>query len=285
MCTFRRPSAFETLDSFKHLEGLEDFDVSVLVADNDETDKARIAFEKYAQEFPLPLRYVHAPAKNISIARNAALENAQSRWLAFIDDDEIATENWIQHLMAEREGHAAVIGKAQAVYGSELPLWAAKCDFHSSKIAADLANAYTGNALLDLDFVRENDLGFAIELGRTGGEDTLFFQQLSKAGGAMAYSPNAVVYEPVPPARATMKWVLRRQFRSGQTHGMVTKLLEPQAFGKLFWTATPKALVSILMAVLTIPGTTRSRRWLSRATLHFGVLAYCINPKLIEEYG
>ena len=44
-----------------------------------------------AAELPFELLYVHCPAANISIARNACLDNSSGDFLAFIDDDETAS--------------------------------------------------------------------------------------------------------------------------------------------------------------------------------------------------
>ncbi|MFC3309920.1 glycosyltransferase family 2 protein [Blastomonas aquatica] len=173
MCTFRRESAFAALDSFSGLEGTGELPVEVLIIDNDETDALQTRFEAYAANFPFPLRYVHAPARNISIARNAALTHARTRWLAFIDDDEVATPDWLKHLAMARNRTDVVIGRCEAVYGPDLPAWVRACDFHSNRIRGNPTNAYTSNALIDRDFLLRHGIRFRIELGRTGGR-TLF---------------------------------------------------------------------------------------------------------------
>lgn len=285
MCTFRREAAFDALASFARMDGIDARRITVVVVDNDETDALRPRFANLAADYPFALKYVHAPARNISIARNAALDAAQTRWIAFIDDDETADPHWLTRLMAARDGAAAVIGECRATYGPGLPDWAARCDFHSNRLGGDTANAYTSNALLDLDFARRHGLRFREELGRTGGEDTVFFRQMKEAGGRIVSAPAALVYEPVPPTRATMRWVRTRMFRAGQTHGLVTREFDPAAWRWLAPTAGAKMAFSSAMAVVSIPGTTRSRRWLARATLHAGALSYRIRPGLLEEYA
>lgn len=284
MCTFRRPVAFEALASLESLSGLT-VDVQIIVIDNDDTDALRGQFEKIAKIHSFPIRYIHAPARNISIARNAALDSTTTRWLAFIDDDEIATPHWLSTLLECREGAEAVIGKCSAVYGDDLPGWASRCNFHSSQIRGDLANAYTGNALLDMDFVRRRRLRFRVELGRTGGEDSIFFRQMKEMGGRIVYCPQAVVYEPVPPSRATMTWIRRRMYRAGQTHGLLCQEFDEKAYRYLWLTAGAKMMFSAAMALATIPGTDASRRWFARAMLHAGAASYRVKPALLEEYA
>jgi len=285
VCTYRRPSLFETLKSFERLEGTEGLMLSVVVIDNDLTDDLGPRIEELARTYPLPLRYVHAPAQNISIARNAALDSVTTRWAALIDDDETAAPDWLAQLLAAREGVQAVIGQSVAQYGAGLPGWAARCDFHSNRIEGSVANAYTSNALLDMAFIRANGLRFRVALGRTGGEDTIFFREFAEAGGRIVYCPQAKVSEEVPPARATMAWVRRRKYRAGQIHGLLCREFDRRAYRLLFLTAGAKAIFSSGMALATIPGSDASRRWLARAALHTGALHYRIHPAILEEYA
>jgi glycosyltransferase involved in cell wall biosynthesis len=58
----------------------------------------------------IPVRYVHEPRPGISRARNAGLANARGRFLAWIDDDERASPDWLAHLTrAQRTYDADVV--------------------------------------------------------------------------------------------------------------------------------------------------------------------------------
>ncbi|MEN7536566.1 glycosyltransferase family 2 protein [Aurantiacibacter flavus] len=285
ICTYRRPSLFEALASLEHLRLSEVEVAAVLVVDNDVTDGLRTEVARWAETCRFPLRYHYAPAQNISIARNAALDGVETRWAAFIDDDEVATADWLEELYAGADEAEAVIGQSVAQYGSALPGWAARCDFHSNRITGRVDNAYTSNALIDVDFLRRKNIRFREELGRTGGEDTLLFRQLTESGGRIVYRPESVVYEEVPPSRASMTWVFRRMYRAGQTHGLLSREYDASGFSRLGLTAGAKALVSAAMTVATLPGSDASRRWAARSALHFGALSYRVRPTILEEYG
>ncbi|WP_137681140.1 glycosyltransferase family 2 protein [Aurantiacibacter suaedae] len=285
ICTYRRPSLFKTLASIEQLR-LSNVEVTaVLVVDNDVADALRSQVDERAGNYRFPLRYCHAPAQNISIARNAALDGVETRWAAFIDDDEVASLDWLEELYAAADEAEAVIGQSVAQYGSALPGWAARCDFHSNRITGRVDNAYTSNALIDVDFLRRNAIRFREELGRTGGEDTLLFRQLTESGGRIVYRPESVVYEEVPQSRASMTWVFRRMYRAGQTHGLLSREYDAKGFSRLGFTAGAKALVSAAMTVASLPGTDASRRWAARAALHLGALSYRVRPTILEEYG
>jgi len=283
ICTFRRDSIAETLRSIAGQQRVDKLP-AVLVIDNDVDRQAEARICEAGRACGLDLTYVHAPQRNISIARNAAMANAKTRWLAFVDDDEIAQDDWLFHLWSAHDAVEAVIGPVLAIYTPQQPTWLAACDFHSARITGRLDNAYSGNALIDLEFVRLHGLTFDLSLGRTGGEDTVFFRTLTEAGGRMAYEPKAIVNEPVPDSRARMQWVIRRNFRAGQTHGLLMHRFDRQSNRWLALTAGAKALVSVGMAVLTAFSAARSRFWLARSCMHAGVVSYRLHNSIIDEY-
>ena len=86
VCTFRRASVSDLLASLAKLE-TPGWRVRVIVADNDDQPSARETVESAFAAFRLDGRYIHAPARNISVARNACLDAAQAPLVAFIDDD------------------------------------------------------------------------------------------------------------------------------------------------------------------------------------------------------
>lgn len=280
ICTFRRPSLVQAVQSVAAQCR------RVVVIDNDAAGSARALVAWCDAHLPCAVTYVHAPDRNISIARNAALDAATTRWLAFLDDDEVAAHDWLDRLSADRDGQAVVIGQVVAVYGEGLPDWASRLDFHSNRIAdaERIDNAYTSNALIDLDFVRRHGIRFAVECGVTGGEDTLFFRGITTAGGRMAYRPDSLVYEDVTPERATLSWVMRRKFRSGQTHGLMLSRFDLSARARLPLTSAAKAVYSFLRAAILLPRPTRAIWWLARGALHSGALAYCLKPRILQEY-
>ena len=283
ICTFRRDSIAETLQSLALLE--PDLPpAEIVIVDNDGADGAKSRIEQAARQAGLTIRYIHAPSCNISIARNAALDACTTRWAALIDDDEIARPDWLSRLCRKANEGQAVIGVSRAIYSKHLPAWAALHDFHSNRLTGDFANAYTSNALIDVAFVRHARLRFREDLGQTGGEDTLFFRQFARAGGRIVYEPDAIVEEKVSSSRATMRWILLRSYRSGQTHGLVLSELDPAAYRKLLVTASAKLAVCMAMTLLSAWRKGRWRYWMRRGALHAGALSYVVKPQILREY-
>ena len=293
VCTFRRPHLVDTLRSLKQLRLDPNWRVQIIIADNDDTPSARELTESTARETGLPYLYLHAPARNISIARNACLNKANGELVAFIDDDELVTPEWLESMVAtyQEKGADVVLGPVRAEYPPDFPEWMRKADVHSTKpawVKGEIITGYTCNVLFNRTAKSIAGLRFRSDLGRTGGEDTVFFSTIYKAGGRIAYAPEALVTEDVPIERANLNWLFKRRYRSGQTHGLL--LLEASGFGLLrrienLVVAKAKASFCFLMTVLYAWQPERMRFWLLRGAVHMGVVSRLLGRKIIEPYS
>ena len=84
VCTYRRPSIEDTLRSLDRQTLPDGVSARAIVIDNDETPSARDRVEAVAANLSMPVKYIHAPANNISIARNAGLDAATAQPSPFI---------------------------------------------------------------------------------------------------------------------------------------------------------------------------------------------------------
>lgn len=287
ICTFRRPAVAAALDSVARQVLPPGWRLRLVVVDNDDAPSAEAAVREAARRAGVAVDYRHAPGRNISIARNAALDAVATPLMAFLDDDELAAPDWLARLLAAADGAQAVFGPAVARYPAGSPDWAAALDFHSNRMEAGDGpprSGHTCNALLDVGFVRARGLRFREELGRTGGEDTVFFREVHRAGGVLRYAPDAVVYEDVDPARAALPWVWRRKYRSGQTHGL---LLAMEGGGGLRDGAVVSAKIAacFAMAAANVASPHRRLRWAARGMLHLGVMSRLLKRRALVEYG
>jgi succinoglycan biosynthesis protein ExoM len=291
VCTYRRPELQATLESLGSLKLPPDCRVRVVVADNDVTPTAQELVLKFARDAPFPIDYVHSPARNISIARNACLDAARGDFAAFIDDDETASPDWLIRLLETAKGTRAdvVLGPVQASYRPDAPGWMIAGDFHSTMpvwVKGEIKTGYTCNVLLDLASPHVVGRRFDLALGRSGGEDTLYFAHLHMAGGRIAFAHAAWVYESVPPSRAQLIWLLKRRFRVGQTHG---RLLAQgrSSYSKIpqFFLAASKVIFSFGTAVVYSLWPELRYRAFLRGIMHAGAMSGLFGIREIEQYG
>lgn len=289
LCTFRRSEVADTLRSLFAQRLPEGVRLRIVVADNDDGPSGKEAVEAAAAGAPWPVTYVHAPARNISIARNAGLEAAgEADWIAFLDDDETADRDWLARLMdcAARTGADGVFGPAIAEYGPEAPDWIRTRDYHSNHPATNAGEVITGhtcNALLRWRGTVWRGERFDPGRGRSGGEDTAYFLALHRQGARFAICQEAVVREAVAPQRLSFGWIARRKYRSGQSFSASAAGLPARL--RLATLACGKAALCAAMAVVTSPSKARRNYWVLRGTLHVGVVAGCLNVEQAAHYG
>lgn len=287
ICTFRRASVADTIASLGRQTLTPD---AVIVADNDDAPTGRAVADAAAKAAGLPLTYVHAPARNIAVARNAVLD-AHARLgadrLAWIDDDETAPPDWLAAMNAaltdEPTGDlAAVFGPTRAVYPDDAPAWMRQVRPHDQVVPitrGQVRCGHTGNALTRPGAKGLSGLRFDEALGRSGGEDTAYFLG-GYAGGARYALVGSPVFEPVPPARLTARWLRERKRRAGAVYlGAL-----PDGTLRTGLLAVPKAAYCRLHALIAGSEDARQAARL-RGAFHEGVVGAGLGVRPWDHYG
>ena len=188
--------------------------------------------------------------------------------------------------MGARAGAHAVFGLSKALYNEQTPLWIKAGDYHSNRPQeVPLNTGYTSNALIDMDLVRRLGLRFDIRLGRSGGEDTMFFHEMYRRGGILRYAPDAIVYEQVAPSRISVHWIARRKYRAGQVYALMFKTFDQTAFRRLQLLAPLKGFICLATSLMMAVKPSRAMWWVMRSLFHFGVASFGMGRKIHQEYG
>jgi succinoglycan biosynthesis protein ExoM len=289
LCTFRRPGVAATLASLRAQRLPEGLTLRIIVADNDDTPSARATVMAAGGD---GVRYLHAPARNIAVARNAVLDATETPWLAFCDDDERLDPGWIAALWrrAQITGAAVVLGDVRAHYGAGAPAWMRQGRVHDTCPERDmqgrLKGGYTCNVLMNLADPGLAGLRFDPARGRTGGEDTAFFAAARDLGVIFAHAPDAVAEEDVPADRATLGWLLRRRMRMGQTHAsLIGKGANGLRRAQMAVVALAKMAVCAGLALIALPRPLARNRAVMRGALHFGTVSGLLGGRLLVPYG
>ncbi len=295
VCTFRRSGLIDTLDSLEAQALPEGVALTLIVCDNDHEPSARELVETFAAKSRHRVVYLHAPAANISLARNAALDEARAQgfnMFAFIDDDELAPPDWLATLISRLAHDDAdiVVGPVRAIYGDGAPAWMRTRRVHDTRpeLGADgrPIAGHSCNVAMDLCHPALRTLRFDPARGVSGGEDTAFFDAAMRGGARLALAPEASIDEPVPRSRASLGWLLRRRYRMGQTHGSLlaegaglarrTAALA-KAGAKIAWCAG-----ATLLGFASAPARNAA---LARGALHVGTASALLGLRRIEIYG
>ena len=233
VATYRRPEGLaRLLASLARLKLAAQPTLEILIVDND-PQRSAAATARSLGEFPHLVRWLEDPRPNIAHARNRAVDEASGRWLAFIDDDEVADEHWLAaHWQRAAEGECdgwfgPVLARLEDDVSENARDWLELAAFyarprHPSGTLLGRASLRTGNAFVRRALfeggegreVRRFDPAF----GRSGGEDSELFGRMLQARARFCWCDEAIVTEFVPAARYRLGWLGRRAFRGGFVH-------------------------------------------------------------------
>jgi len=195
-------------------------DILVVVVDNDPARSAADICD--AVLLPWPSKYVVESRRGIAQARNRAILEAENPdYFVFIDDDEVPAPNWLDELLWTRACFEAdvVCGPVLPRFDAAAPDWMITGQFfsrHSNTSGQIVENCGAGNVLISRK-VMAAVCAFDERFALTGAEDTHFFLRVRQAGFEIICSGGGVVYEAVPPSRASLRWILRRAYQSGNS--------------------------------------------------------------------
>jgi len=223
VCSYRRPKLLERLLTALASQRTDsEFTYCCVVVDNDAAATASAVVERLQPAFPVPIKYVVEPTRNIAMARNQALSLVTGNLLAFIDDDEVPCEEWLFQLRKALCRHQAdaVLGPVRPYFECQPPSWVVRsriCERPSHAAGSRLhwRQTRTGNVLLRTAIVAEDGIRFDSSYA-TGGEDIDFFRRAAKVGKTFVWCEEAPVHELVPEARLCRRYYLKRALLQGR---------------------------------------------------------------------
>ncbi len=222
ICTFKRTDLLaRLLESLTKQNRAGLFNFAVVVADNDCQRSAEPVVRAFAEASSVPITYCVEPQQNIAMVRNLALRHAEGDFVAFIDDDEVPCDNWLEHLLRTclEFNVEGVLGPIKPAFEVTPPEWVTKGGFFNRPTYPTGFNmtwdkTRTGNVLFKADVLHGVDFPFRTEFA-TAGEDMDFFRRMMQSGHRFVWSNEAVVYESVPSSRCTRTSLLKRALLRG----------------------------------------------------------------------
>lgn len=223
---FRRPQHLRlTLESLAGQRTPRSFAVVMVENDAARGESAPVAAEFLAAGKLQGICLVEKRQGNCQ-AINAAFETAQGLFPAatrflMIDDDEIASPDWLELMVrtCEATGADVVGGPVLPVFDDDSQPWLARhpafCPAYDYSGAVPLIYG-CGNCLITrAAFERFDRPAFDLRFNFLGGGDCDFFVRCRDAGMTFHWTAEAVITETVPQNRTSLGWIAKRGLRIG----------------------------------------------------------------------
>jgi GT2 family glycosyltransferase len=195
--------------------------------------------ERLRAEVPDVVAVENAGVRGLAAARNCGVAAARGSAVAFLDDDAVAAEDWLEKLVAPYAA-PAVLGTGGAVepwwlaprphwFPAEFH-WVVGCSYRGLPGARSAIRNPIGANMSFRREVFERCGGFRDGIGRVGKwpvgcEETEFAIRAGRAGraGVVVFEPAARVRHRVPAERATVRYFVSRCFAEGLSKALVTR--------------------------------------------------------------
>jgi succinoglycan biosynthesis protein ExoM len=281
ICTFKRLALLKRLLEElgrQETDGL--FTYSIVVADNDESQSAKSVVAEFAASSVVPVTYCVQPQRNIALTRNKSVAEAKGDFIAFIDDDEFPTPQWLLTLLTACGKYNAdgVLGPVMPYFDENTPRWIVDGGFydrptHPSGMRLEWSQTRTGNVLVKSSLFAEG-LRFNPEF--LAASDQEFFRSAMAKGRVFGWCNEAVVYEVIPPKRCKRSFLVRKAlFKGAFSRRIMGSSLGPFLVSFI---AAPAYVIALPFALVT--GQARFMKYTFKLCYHVGRLIALlgINP-------
>ena len=197
----------------------------IILVDNNSVDDTASVVKEFNRAFGDRIEYVFEPKIGMSKARNMGASVAKGEILVFIDDDAIASPNWLDNYDRLYKTFPDIVawgGKIDLAFQSCRPKWL------SDDLMIALSYLNTSDKEIILSFpaypfgcnfsVKREcymKIGGFIEDLRNSNEEKAFFNKLHINNYKVGYSPKALVYHQIPLSRLREKYFIKRGIKQG----------------------------------------------------------------------
>jgi glycosyltransferase involved in cell wall biosynthesis len=257
------------------------------VVDNDDAESAESTVVACKEKSLINTEYYSEPEKNISLARNKAVQNAKGNYVAFIDDDEYPVQSWLLNLYETLHKYQAsgVLGPVKPHFEINPPPWIIKgklCErdsFDTGIVLRNHIHTRTGNVLLTKQILNEEKTPFDPEYGKTGGEDVDFFKRMIKRRHVFVWYDEASVYESLPPKRLKRTDFLKRALMRGVVNSKNASFISGDTLKSL----TAIVLYTTALPFLLLTGHHLFMKYLIKDCDHIGKLLGICGLEVVKE--
>jgi glycosyltransferase involved in cell wall biosynthesis len=222
--TFRRPDSLARALASVFAQERKDLIRQIVVVDNAPEGSARQTVDDLRPQAPAPLIYLHAQPPGVATARNVGLTAVDAPYVAFLDDDEAASPQWLGALFEVhyRIGADVTFGPVQGKTPEAAPWKRLYLERFFSRLGPARSGLIDevygcGNSLMTRATALPGPAPFDEAANDTGGEDDRLFADLQTGGATFAWAAEAIVDEHPPTHRTTLYYALSRAVSYGQS--------------------------------------------------------------------
>lgn len=248
ICSYNRAAYIGgALDSL-YQQAASKNDFEVLVVDNNSSDNTDQVFVKWREANPDGnIFYTTETQQGASFARNTGAKLAKGQWLCFMDDDAIATPNYIENIIKHIHSKPEAVGFGGRIIPKYIPAEPAWMSFYVSSLVGNFDYAPAACAFENGKYPIESNMivkkavfelvgGFneaipgVVGTLRIGGEGKELFYKILALGHTIYYDPAIFVHHVVEVAKLTPEYMYRVASGIGRGESARTKAISQKVY-------------------------------------------------------
>ena len=241
ICSYNRASYIsDALTSlYGQSSGLDDFEV--IIVDNNSTDNTKEVYAQWRQTNTNgQFTFISEMQQGASFARNTGAAIAKGEWVCFMDDDAVATTDYVKNIIKHIQDQPFIVGFGGRIIPKYIPGEPKWMSYYVSSLVGNFDYAPTACAFENGKYPLESNMivkksvydqigGFNVNLPgvvgilRIGGEGKELFYKIIALGHTIYYDPSICVHHVVEVKKLTSEYMYR--VASGIGRGEKTRTL------------------------------------------------------------
>lgn len=233
ICTYNRDKLLPKVLNSLVNQYIDPHIYEIIIVNNSSTDNTNSVAMEFIRKFSEHrIRLIQEPRLGLSYARNTGYKSAKGRFVAYIDDDAVASINWCKTILDVfhnvKPTPGILTGKIKPVFPTAPPPWLSdslssligNIDYSDEPKFLERSQGIGGGNSAYPKYILEKIGGFPSELGRVGNrlisnEDIFVKQRIEDIGYRCYYHPKMEIQHYIEAKRLKQKWFLKRFFWQG----------------------------------------------------------------------
>jgi glycosyltransferase involved in cell wall biosynthesis len=279
ICSYNRASYISDALNSLYLQtaGLNAFEA--IIVDNNSTDNTAEVFSQWrAAHTNGSFTYITETNQGASFARNTGAAAAKGQWLCFMDDDAVATPNYVENILKHIQNKPDAVGFGGRIIPKYIPAEPTWMSYYVSSLVGNFDYApnacafENGKYPLESNMIVKKDVydaigGFNTALPgvvgtlRIGGEGKELFYKILALGHTIYYDPEICVHHVVEVKKLTSEYMYRVASGIGRGEKTRTKAISNAAYIKKIIEYIFKLGASVILGIKYCLQVTPAKAW------------------------
>lgn len=227
ICSYNRANYIEdALNSLYH-QTIDLNAFEVIMVDNNSIDHTKMVYEKWRKANTNGhFSFINESKQGASFARNSGAAIAKGEWLCFMDDDAIATPNYVENILKHIHNQPNAVGFGGRIIPKYIPAEPNWMSYYVASLVGNFDYSPTACAFKNGKYPLESNMivkksiynqigGFSEKqpgvVGnlRIGGEGKELFYKIIALGNTIYYDPSICVYHVVEVKKLSSEYMYR----------------------------------------------------------------------------